>query len=117
MQAGIVAGGSEMNIFQEKDGIVKISGTEDHELGIILEYAYIQLKFGKRNQDWELMIQTLYKKDSEWFDRLEIMLKDGRTENIIFNISEFFPIRKKKMISEPLPEPAIPESWGYKNEL
>ena len=105
-----------MDIFEEKDEVIKITGTEDHELGILLEYVYVQLKFGIRNRDWQLITQLLFKKENEWFDQLEIMLREGKTENIIFNISGFFPRRKKERISNPLPEPAIPESWGYKNE-
>ena len=104
-----------MDIFEEKDGVIKITGTEDHELGILLEYVYVQLKFGIRSRDWQLMTQLLFKKENEWFDQLEIMLKDGKTENIIFNISGFFPSRNKEGTSNLLLEPAIPESWGYKN--
>jgi len=104
-----------MNIFEEKDGIVKIAGTDDGTLGRLLEYVYVQFKFGIKNRDWQLTSQLLFKKENEWFDQLEIMLKDGRTENIIFNISGFFPRRKKERISSPLSEPAIPESLGYKN--
>jgi len=104
-----------MSIFEEKDGIVKIAGTDDDTLGRLLEYVYVQFKFGIRNRDWQFMSQLLFKKENEWFDQLEIMQKDGKTENIIFNISDFFPSRNKERTNNPLLEPAIPESWGYKN--
>jgi len=98
-----------MNIFEEKDGIVKIKGTEDKELGRLLEYVYLQLKFGIKDQDWQLESQLLFKKENEWFDKLEIMLRDRKTENVTFNISDFFPSRNKEKTGNPPQESATPE--------
>ena len=69
---------------------VVIKGAANSIDGIAAEYHYLKKKYGRENQDWQLIRKTTFQKEDNYFDRLEIELKNHSKKTIFFNITEFF---------------------------
>lgn len=60
------------------------------EKGVVVEYAFIEKIFGKKNEDWKLASQVLKTYNSKHFDVFRLVLKGGKDEVMYFDISEFY---------------------------
>ena len=59
-------------------------------MGVPAEYAYVEKKYGKRDEAWKLKIQYLLKSNSgRDVDLLVVELQNGNEVKIHFDISEF----------------------------
>lgn len=60
-------------------------------MGVPAEYAFVEKKYGKRDEAWKLKVQYLLKSDSgRDVDLLVIELPNGNEAKIHFDITEFF---------------------------
>jgi hypothetical protein len=69
---------------------IKIEGAKDHFDAINAEYMYIEHLYGKRNEDWMLIKQTLNNIEDKVYDKLEIRCRDGNEIHLHFDITEYF---------------------------
>lgn len=81
----IFAGGSG----DSREEAIVIKNVANHRAGVDAEYLYLEERFGERDIHWRLAMQALLTGDKR-VDRLTIELTDGTTQNIYFDISEFF---------------------------
>jgi len=69
---------------------VIIRGASDNMNGVLAEYECLSVVYGKRDQDWEVKKQTLWKKWFHTYDQIDIVLSDGTQRTIFFDITDFF---------------------------
>jgi hypothetical protein len=69
---------------------VVISGALNSLDGINAETKYLEKKFGRENRDWQFVRKSTLQNGDEYFDKIEIELKDLRKKTIFFNITAFF---------------------------
>lgn len=70
----------------------------DHMDGIQAEYRYLEERYGKRGEDWDLVMQALleYPPEEEsggptkYYDRMTIEYPKGKITDLYFDISSFF---------------------------
>jgi hypothetical protein len=71
----------------------------DHLDGIRAEYQYLEERYGKQGEDWDLVMQALleYPPEEEdsggpkkYYDMMIIEFPKGRVVNLYFDISSFF---------------------------
>jgi hypothetical protein len=58
--------------------------------GVPKEYAWLELRFGRRGKDWKLISQSLCLREERSYDVLHIRLADGSEKKFYFDITEFF---------------------------
>jgi hypothetical protein len=69
---------------------VVITGAANSIAGIAAETKYLEKRFGRHNRDWELTRKATFQKDDNYFDRVDIELKNHTTKTIFFDITKFF---------------------------
>lgn len=69
---------------------IMILDTESHREGVASEYRYLEEKFGKRGEDWELEKQSLLMKDDKYYDKMDLIFSNGTRKTIYFDITSFF---------------------------
>ena len=62
----------------------------DNIAGIMAEYEYLENRYGVRNVDWKLFMQSLIKGNGRSYDLLTIELKDGSRKSFYFDVTGFF---------------------------
>lgn len=70
---------------------IQISGVTTNAEAVRAEYVYLNDRFGKRGEDWELVRQALISLPSGGMgDLMTVRLADGQTVEIFFDISPYF---------------------------
>ena len=72
------------------ESAVVILGAPNSIAGIAAEYSYLKKKFGRENDDWLLIRQSVLNQKDKVYDRMDLDLKDGSKKSVFFDISEFF---------------------------
>jgi hypothetical protein len=77
------------------DGLTKDNPVVIHAktstMGIPAEYAYIEKRYGKQDEDWKVGLRFHGKSDKgRSFETFNIVLKNGQEVTIHFDITEFF---------------------------
>ena len=62
----------------------------DNIAGIMAEYEYLENRYGVRDVDWKLFMQSLITGNRKSYDLLTIELKDGSRKSFYFDITGFF---------------------------
>jgi hypothetical protein len=83
-QMGMYAGGS--GISQSDPVVIKATDTVN---GILAEYAWVQRKFGKKNSDWKLVLQSHGPVGNRHLEQFDIKTSDGLNHSIYFDITSF----------------------------
>lgn len=58
--------------------------------GISKEYEWIESHFGKRKQDWDLVVQSVESDSHRAYDVMVIRTRDGQEHSIRFDITSFY---------------------------
>ena len=70
---------------------IVIENAKNSSEGIAAEYAYLNDKHGKRNIDWNLLMQSLDRKNDKKYDILTITRTLAQdTISVYFDITDFF---------------------------
>ncbi len=91
---------------------VRIKGVKDNFSGITLEYTYLERKFGKRGEDWELERQALIEENGRYYDEMVLKFPDGTKKAIYFDVTPF--LRKYEKGGDLMGEqnkPSYTEGW------
>ena len=72
-----------------EDAII-IMGAKGEKDGIDSEYKYLESKYGLKEIDWELELQSLLSEKGKSYDKMDIKLADGTKKTIYFDITNFF---------------------------
>ena len=66
--------------------------TDNHVVGVMVEYAYLEKRFGERGQAWELEAQLLMTSDDgkRSYDAFALNFPDGTSTTVYFDITSFF---------------------------
>ena len=67
-----------------------ILDAESHAEGVASEYEYLEKKYGKRGEDWEVERQALLQRDERYYDRIDVCFSDGTRKSVYFDITSFF---------------------------
>ena len=67
-----------------------ILDAESHAEGVASEYEYLERKYGKRGEDWEVERQALLQRDERYYDRIDMCFSDGTRKSVYFDITSFF---------------------------
>jgi hypothetical protein len=59
-------------------------------IGVTAEYEFIQARYGEVETDWSLEQQTAYQKNSRTYDKFKIVLSEGVTKLVYFDITNFY---------------------------
>ncbi len=73
----------------QDDAIVVMNAINDSE-GVDAEYYYLEQRFGERPEEWDLVSQALLDEGETLFDRMDLMLSNGSSITIYFDITDFF---------------------------
>ena len=61
---------------------------QEYGRSIDQEYSVeLPILYGRRNTDWKVVKQALFKKEGRIYDTLDVQLKSGETKKIFFDIS------------------------------
>jgi hypothetical protein len=65
---------------------------DSHVMGVMVEYAYLEKRFGEQGQAWELASQLLMSSDDRKrsYDALTLKFPDGTSTTVYFDITAFF---------------------------
>ncbi len=77
------------------ENAVVIHGASNSKEGIKAENQYLTDKFGQRGLDWNKKEQLLMGEEGRYYDKIDIVLKDGTNRTVYFNITGFFIIDEK----------------------
>jgi hypothetical protein len=72
------------------DNAIVIKNSVSHFEGIDAEYRVISEKYGKKGVDWNLKQQRLLHNKNQYYDMIEITLKNGSEIALYFDITDFF---------------------------
>jgi hypothetical protein len=61
----------------------------DSIAGIMAEYEYLENRYGIRDVDWKLFMQSLITGNGRSYDLLTIELKDGSRKSFYFDVTGF----------------------------
>jgi predicted neutral ceramidase superfamily lipid hydrolase len=66
--------------------------TDNHIVGVMVEYASLEKRFGERGQAWELLSQLLMTSDDgeRSYDAFALKFPDGTSTTVYFDITSFF---------------------------
>jgi hypothetical protein len=73
----------------QDDAIVIMNAVNDSE-GVDAEYYYLEQRYGERPDDWDLISQSLVDQGETIYDRMNLMLSNGDSVIIYFDITDFF---------------------------
>ena len=80
---------------QSKEDPIRIKGVENNFSNVMLEYSYLESKFGKRGKDWELERQSLVEENGRYYDEMVLKFPDGTRKIIYFDVTRFFGKNEK----------------------
>ena len=69
--------------------VVILNATNESE-GVSAEYKLIAMLYGRKNEDWKALKQSLIEENKKAYDLIEIELSGGTTKKIYFDITDFF---------------------------
>lgn len=73
------------------ENAVVVRGAGGAMRGVSAEYRYLGERFGRPGVDWRVVEQALWEgEDGKHFDVFTLSLKDQRTVEVYFDISEFY---------------------------
>jgi len=72
-----------------EDAIIILEASNNLE-GIAAEYTYLQNTYGRKDQDWKLIRQSLNHSGAKHYDEMRIRLATGETIIIYFDITSFY---------------------------
>lgn len=75
---------------KSQEEAILIDGAKDEIEGVNAEYDWLEEKFGRQNEKWELIDQLLIEEDDRQYDLLKIRLRNGDINEFWFDITEFF---------------------------
>lgn len=73
----------------QDDAIVIMNAVNDSE-GVDAEYYYLEQRYGERPEDWDLISQDLLDQGGMLYDQMDLMLSNGSSVTIYFDITDFF---------------------------
>jgi hypothetical protein len=73
----------------QDDAIVIMNAVSDSE-GVDAEYYYLEQRYGDRPEDWDLISQALLDQGETIYDQMDLMLSNGSSITIYFDITDFF---------------------------
>ena len=82
---GLYAGGNGESI-----ETAVIINTANPIIGIPAEYKFISRRYGQKDVDWTLEIQTVMRSGNRQYDVVVIKLKDGQEKSFYFDITKFY---------------------------
>ncbi len=82
---GMYAGGNGESI-----ETAVIINTANSMIGISTEYKFITSRYGQKDVDWTLEIQTVMRSGNRQYDVVVIKLKDGQEKSFYFDITKFY---------------------------
>jgi hypothetical protein len=65
---------------------ILIRRAPNNGLGVLAEYGYLTNTFGR---GWVMRSQSLIQLNNRYLDKLDIVLRDGATRTVFFDVTEF----------------------------
>ena len=78
---------------KSRDDPIVIKGAPNRASAVRYEYTRISQEFGN---GFKILEQSLLKHENRWMDQIRLRSSDGKEQEIYFDITDYFPPRKKE---------------------
>jgi hypothetical protein len=78
---------------------IVIFGVKTDLQAVDAEYEYLAKRFGRKDTDWKLVLQSLLDSGRKKIDSMEIELANGKRLTLYFDITKYFGVFEESDIS------------------